>query len=87
MPSAPKRPGPQRGLGEAVRVLRERAKLTGAFLAQRSEISPSWLSRIEDGQVDPTWGTMRRIARGLDVPLERLSEVAEDFERRSSERT
>ncbi len=80
MPSGPKRPGPQRGLGEAVRVPRERAKLTGASLAERSGISASWLSRIEDGQVDPTWGTARRIAEGLGVSLDHLTEAAEDFE-------
>ena len=80
MPRGPKSPGPQRRLGEAVRVLRESAKLTGTSLAERSGISASWLSRIENGQVDPTWGTARRIAQGLTVSMERLTEVAENYE-------
>jgi transcriptional regulator with XRE-family HTH domain len=70
-----------RGLGKAVRVLREEADLTGAELAARARISNSWLSRIEDGQVDPTWGTARMIAQGLGVTAERLAELAEGFEK------
>ncbi len=29
---------------------------------------------------DPSWGDMRRIARALDVSLEMLSELAEEYE-------
>jgi transcriptional regulator with XRE-family HTH domain len=72
--------GPQRGLGKATRSLRAEAQLTQKALAEKSGISASWLSRIEDGQVDPTWGAMRLIASGLGVSLKSLSELAEDFE-------
>lgn len=71
---------PQRGLGKAIRYLREEKKMTGATLAERSDVSPSWLSRIEDGQVDPTWATIARISNGLGVSMEHLAELAEDFE-------
>jgi transcriptional regulator with XRE-family HTH domain len=74
------RPGPQRGLGKAVRRLREEAKLGQRSLAERSGISASWLAEIESGRHNPTWGTMRRIAAGLDVSMRRLSEVAEELE-------
>jgi transcriptional regulator with XRE-family HTH domain len=71
---------PQRGLGKAIVSLRAERKMTGAALAERSEVSASWISRIEDGQGDPTWATTVRIARGLGVSMEVLASVAERFE-------
>lgn len=80
MPSEPRDQAALRALGQAVRVLREQAELTGEELAARAKISSSWLSRIEDGQVDPSWGAVRMIAKGLGVTTEQLAELAEDFE-------
>jgi transcriptional regulator with XRE-family HTH domain len=71
---------PQRGLGNAVRILRERAGLSPEEVAERGGISTSWLRRIESGDHDPSWGSMRRVARGLGVSMEVLSEVAEENE-------
>jgi len=71
---------PQKGLGEAVRQLREEAAMSQKELAERVGMSPSWVSRIESGQYDPSWGNMRRIAQGLGVSLETLSEISEDLE-------
>lgn len=82
MPSEPRDPTTLRALGEAVRAMREQAGLTGEDLAARAKISNSWLSRIEDGQVDPTWGTARMLAQGLGVTTEQLAELAEDFEKK-----
>ena len=81
MHRGPKALPPQRGLGAAIRSLREEKEMTGAALAERSGVSASWISRIEDGQVDPTWDTIARIAKGLGVPLGSLAEKAERFER------
>ncbi len=63
-----------------MRFLREEAELTQIKLAVKAGVSMSWLSRIERGKVDPTWGTMRRLASSLNVSMESLSEMAEDFE-------
>ncbi len=71
---------PQRGLGKAIVTLRAERGMTGAALAERSEVSIPWLSRIEDGQVDPTWATVARIAKGLGVSTEVLASLAERFE-------
>lgn len=79
----PKRPGPrkpQRGLGMAIRQLRDEAGLKQIALAKRSGISASWLSRIESGDYDPTWGDMRKVAAGLGVPLEIVVRRAEELE-------
>jgi len=80
MPSRLKALPPQHGLGKAIRVFREEKRLTGSTLAERSEVSASWISRIEHGHVDPTWGTIGRLAKGLGVPLKSLADVAEGFE-------
>jgi len=74
---------PQKGLAKAVRVLREQAKLSQRSLAERAGISASWLSRIESGDYDPTWNSMRKVAEGLGVSMETLAEIAADYEERS----
>jgi transcriptional regulator with XRE-family HTH domain len=45
-------------------------------------IHPTWISHIESGRVNPTWGNVRRIAHGLQVPLPELAALAEDLEAR-----
>ena len=80
MPGGPKALPPQRGLGAAIRSLREEKEMTGAALAESSGVSASWISRIEDGQTDPTWATVTRIAKGLGVSMELLADLAERYE-------
>ena len=76
----PRRDDPQIGLGKAIRALRTEGKLSQEALGERSEIHPTWISHIESGRINPTWGNVRRIARGLKVPLTRLAQLAEDYE-------
>lgn len=71
---------PQRGLGKAIRCLREEAKMSQAALAEKSGVSASWISRIEHGEVDPTWATVEQISAGLGVSMESLAELAEASE-------
>lgn len=78
----PRRDDPQLGLGKAIRALRQEAQLSQETLGQRSDIHPTWISHIESGRINPTWGNVRRIAHGLNVPLARLAELAEDLERK-----
>ena len=70
----------QPALGQAVRTLRQKTGLSQDALAARAGLDASSIARIEAGQVDPTWGSMRRIAAGLGVPLEELAELAETLE-------
>jgi transcriptional regulator with XRE-family HTH domain len=74
----------QPALGEAVRELRRRAGLSREELAARAELEASCVARLEEGEVDPTWGSMRRLAAGLGVPLEDLAELAESIEEGSA---
>jgi transcriptional regulator with XRE-family HTH domain len=80
MPRDLKSFAPQRGLAQALRVLREEARMTPATLAERADLTASRISKIEAGQADPPWGTVRRLAAGLDVSMEDLAEAAERFE-------
>lgn len=78
----PRRNDPQIGLGKAIRTLRHESSLSQESLGHRAEIHPTWISHIESGRINPTWGNVRRIAAGLEIPLPRLAELAEDMERK-----
>jgi transcriptional regulator with XRE-family HTH domain len=77
----PRRNDPQIGLGLAIRTLRNDAELSQETLGERAGIHSTWISHIESGRINPTWGNIRRIAYGLDVKLSRLAELAEKYER------
>ena len=76
----PRRDDPQIGLAKAIRKLRTDGKLSQEALGERAEIHPTWISHIESGRINPTWGNVRRIAQGLKVPLPQLAQLAEDYE-------
>ena len=77
----PRTNDPQRGLGQAIRKFRIDVGLSQERLGHQSEIHPTWISHIESGRINPTWGNVRRIAAGLHVPLPVLAALAEDLER------
>lgn len=81
----PRREDPQVGLGKAIRHLRHEAQLSQEVLGEKAEIHPTWISHIESGRINPTWGNVRRIATGLGVKLARLAELAERYERERSD--
>ncbi|HEV2789957.1 MAG TPA: helix-turn-helix transcriptional regulator [Solirubrobacterales bacterium] len=78
----PRRDDPQIGLGRAIRTLRQKGKLSQEALGEAADIHPTWISHIESGRINPTWGNVRRIAGGLDVPLSHLAALAEDLEKK-----
>ena len=81
----PRRDDPQIGLGKAIRQLRREGNLSQETLGHRADIHPTWISHIESGRINPTWGNVRRIAKGLKVPLAQLADLAEDLERKFGE--
>lgn len=58
-----------RRLGEAVRLLRQRAGLTIQELAQRTQLSAGMVSLLERGRATPSLRTLRMLGLALDVPL------------------
>jgi len=71
----------KRALGAALVYYREQAGWTTPQLARRAGITPANLRRIERGQAEPHWGTARRIAAAVPVPLADLLAEAERRER------
>jgi transcriptional regulator with XRE-family HTH domain len=76
----PRQDEPQIGLSKAIRQIRREAQLSQEALGLRAGIHPTWISHMESGRVNPTWGNVRRIAKGLGVPLHVLAALAEDLE-------
>lgn len=67
-------------LGATVAELRRQGDLTQAELAARAELREQEIAALEAGELEPTWGDLRRIARGLEIPLEKLLEAVETRE-------
>ena len=76
----PRRVEPQIGLSRAIRQFRTDIHLSQEALGLRVDIHPTWISHLESGRVNPSWGNVRRIACGLWVPLPVLAARAEDLE-------
>jgi len=66
----------------AIKQLRQEFQLSQETLGHLAEIHPTWISHIESGRMNPTWGNVRRIARGLSVPLPQLAALAEELDPR-----
>jgi transcriptional regulator with XRE-family HTH domain len=64
-------------LGTAIAELRQGAGLTRSELAVRAEMQEQEIAAIEAGELEPTWGDLRHIARGLGTPLPQLLELVE----------
>jgi transcriptional regulator with XRE-family HTH domain len=77
----PRRDDPQIGLGKAIRTLRNEAQMSQERLGELADIHPTWISHIESGRINPTWGNVRRIAYGLGVELDELARLAEKLEK------
>jgi transcriptional regulator with XRE-family HTH domain len=59
-------------LGQYLRRKRELARLSLRDVAKQTQVSAATLSRIENGTGVPDTPTLARIARWLNVPLERI---------------
>jgi transcriptional regulator with XRE-family HTH domain len=73
-------PDPQIALGRAIRLRREELGLSQSAVALDAEIESSWLSHIESGRQNPSWGNVDRIARALGWSLAELAQRAEELE-------
>jgi len=72
---------PQPALGTAIRQLRETRGGSQEDLAHEAGVTTGTLSAIERGRSNPTWGTVKGIARALDVSLSELAKRAERLDR------
>lgn len=58
-----------RTVGARVRELREVAGLTQDELGTRAKLTPKFISKVENGHVNPSIGVVARLCDGLNVPL------------------
>jgi len=65
-------------LGRAIEELRQEAELTQEELADQMQTESPTVGKLERGAANPTFVSLLRVARGLDVEL---SEVFERFDR------
>jgi transcriptional regulator with XRE-family HTH domain len=69
-------------LGTAVREVRARRTLSQEALGYAGELHRNYVGAIERGEINPTFRVLRKLARGLDLPL---SELFALFERRTQQ--
>jgi transcriptional regulator with XRE-family HTH domain len=70
----------QPALGKAIRQLREKREATQEALAYEAGVTTGTLSLIERGQSNPAWGTVKGIAKALDVSMGELAQLTDKFE-------
>lgn len=80
MPPRRASPKPQRALGEAIRQARGERGLSQEAVALDAEMEPSWLSHVESGRRNPSWGTVQRIASAIGIQVSDLALAAERIE-------
>jgi transcriptional regulator with XRE-family HTH domain len=73
----PPRSEPQVALGAAIRRLREKRGLTQEAVAHAAGVHPTWVSRLEGGTLNPSWGMVSRVADALEVDVSHLAKAAE----------
>lgn len=67
-------------MGKAVRQLREKRGATQEALAYEAGITTGTLSLIERGQSNPAWGTVKAIAKALEVSMGELAKLTDRIE-------
>jgi transcriptional regulator with XRE-family HTH domain len=65
-------------IGSAIQLCRTKRKLSQTELANRADLSVSYLSLLERSKRDPPLSTIQRIAGALNVPIEILFFLAAD---------
>ena len=75
-------PDPQIALGRAIRARREELGLTQLQLALELDTDATWISHLESGRQNPTYGTVDRVARALDLSIGELAARAGELEAR-----
>lgn len=75
--STPARAPTNAALGRAIRRLRKHQKLTIETLAHAADMHPTYLSGIERGVRNPTWGKLCGLANALAIPVSAVAAEAE----------
>jgi transcriptional regulator with XRE-family HTH domain len=76
----PAPPAFQTALGLAVKARRQELGITQEQLANHTELHQRWLSNVETGKRNPNYGSLRRLAAGLNLSASELLARAEGIE-------
>jgi transcriptional regulator with XRE-family HTH domain len=76
----PASPAFQLALGLAVKARREELGLTQEQIANNTDLHQRWISNVETGKRNPSYGSLRRLAAGLDISTSQLIARAEQIE-------
>ncbi|MDQ2630739.1 MAG: helix-turn-helix transcriptional regulator [Actinomycetota bacterium] len=66
----------------AIRTIRKERGLTQEELSLRAGLHETYISHIESGHRNPTWGKVLEISAALDVQLTQLAQLADELERK-----
>jgi transcriptional regulator with XRE-family HTH domain len=80
----PRPPSPQHALGLAVKARRDELGLTQEQVALHADLHQRWISNVENGWRNPSYGSLRRLAAGLDLSASELLALAEQIEAHAS---
>jgi transcriptional regulator with XRE-family HTH domain len=69
-------------LGEALRLIRQRAGMTQEDVSARAGTNAAALSHIESGERDARWSTIARLLSALRSDIHELGDVIAEVERR-----
>ena len=76
-------PAFQVALGHAAKARRQELGLTQEQLAHDTDLHQRWISNVETGKRNPSYGSLRRLAAGLEVTVSELIALAEQAESQS----
>lgn len=68
---------PQFGLARAVRQLRMAREISQEELADRAGLHRTWIGILERGKINPTWGSTKKVAKGLGITHAALATLEE----------
>ena len=75
-----------RCLGQAFKEAREARGLAEDEIDQRAKLAKGYVAALENGDQDPTFDTMQKVAQAIGVPLSRIAFRAEELEALAEER-
>jgi transcriptional regulator with XRE-family HTH domain len=78
-------PAFQTALGLAVKARREELGLTQETVAHDTDLHQRWISNVETGKRNPSYGSLRRLAAGLELSASELLARAEQIEASGTE--
>lgn len=69
----------QAALGRAIQSIRNERGISQMQLVARTGFVQAWISQVENGHRNPSWGNILRVADGLGVSVSELVGRAEEL--------